>query len=87
MSPYRGDPVVGIDASRSQVRERTGTENYSHRIIRGLLGEDVNWCWRLYLNTGVPPPSLPISSHVDLRPIPVHGGTPGHGWSRPLAGG
>lgn len=71
MSPHPREPVVGIDASRLQVHERTGTENYSHRIIRGLLGEDVYWCWRLYLNTQGPPPSLPTPPNVDLRTIPA----------------
>jgi glycosyltransferase involved in cell wall biosynthesis len=63
------DLVVGIDASRMALKQRTGTENYSYRIIRGLLDEDVSWCWRLYLNALVG--ELPISTPpcTDVRPL------------------
>ena len=62
MASKMNDRVVGIDASRMTLRQRTGTENYSNQIIRGLLDEDVAWRWRLYLN------APEASSPVDVPP-------------------
>lgn len=68
--PAKDGVVVGIDASRMHLEQRTGTENYSDQIIRGLLGEDVNWSWRLYLNTDGITPVLP-NMNAEIRPIPA----------------
>ncbi len=46
--------LVGIDASRAAVARRTGTENYSLHLIRGLLALDDAHRYRLYFNQ--PPP-------------------------------
>lgn len=68
-SPAR---VIGVDASRMQTAQRTGTENYSDQIIRALLAIGAGRAWRLYLNTAEPPANLPdITPPVDCRPIPA----------------
>jgi glycosyltransferase involved in cell wall biosynthesis len=41
--------LVGIDASRAQVKERTGTENYSQNLILALSAIDSKNSYRLYL--------------------------------------
>lgn len=64
-------PVVGIDASRMTVSERTGTENYSDQIIRGLLSQDVPWRWRLYANAKKADFPIPDSDRVEIRPVPA----------------
>lgn len=46
--------LVGIDASRATVARRTGTENYSLHLIRGLLALDDAHRYRLYFRQ--PPP-------------------------------
>jgi glycosyltransferase involved in cell wall biosynthesis len=42
--------LIGIDASRSTVAHRTGTETYSLHLIRGLLELDTAHRFRLYFN-------------------------------------
>jgi glycosyltransferase involved in cell wall biosynthesis len=46
--------LVGIDASRAAVARRTGTENYSLHLIRGLLALDEGHHYRLYFNRQPP---------------------------------
>ena len=29
--------LIGIDASRSEVKDKTGTENYSNELIKAML--------------------------------------------------
>jgi glycosyltransferase involved in cell wall biosynthesis len=45
-------PVIGIDASRIMVDQRTGTENYSFQLTRHLVDLDGGsaFAWRGYLN-------------------------------------
>lgn len=64
------DLVVGIDASRMSIHQRTGTENYSRQIIHGLLSEDVDWRWRLYLNAPASSFSAVLPQHAEVRSIP-----------------
>lgn len=71
MTGPNGTPVVGIDASRMHVHERTGTENYSDQLIRSLLAEDVPWCWRLYLNGPTAESPVKGNDRVDIRGIPA----------------
>src|SRR5690349_13569249 len=40
--------LIGIDASRATVSQRTGTEGYSLQIIRGLIERGSSHCFRLY---------------------------------------
>lgn len=63
-------PVIGIDGSRIGDDRRTGTENYSSQIIRGLLASEADWRWRLYLNATEAPGDLPCEN-VDIRTIPA----------------
>lgn len=46
--------LIGVDASRATTTHRTGTENYSLRLIRGLLQVGAEHRFRLY--TQQPPP-------------------------------
>jgi len=71
MAPPNNAPVVGIDASRMTVSERTGTENYSDRIIRDLMAEDVPWRWRLYANAYQADFPIPVSNQIEIRTIPA----------------
>jgi glycosyltransferase involved in cell wall biosynthesis len=62
--------LIGIDASRSVVARRTGTERYSLEIIRALIDVAPDEHFVLYFNQ--PPPSglLPRSAQVRWRVIP-----------------
>jgi glycosyltransferase involved in cell wall biosynthesis len=71
MAPGLSDPIVGIDASRMHVPERTGTENYSDQIIRALLATEASWRWRLYMNGKVAPPSLVVPNNAEILPFPA----------------
>lgn len=63
-------PIVGIDASRISVDQRTGTENYSLQITRALLTGDVSWRWRLYSNAPARDFPVDIPDQVEIRSIP-----------------
>jgi glycosyltransferase involved in cell wall biosynthesis len=54
--------IIGIDASRATVRQRTGTEGYSLHIIRGLIEQGGDHCFRLYFRDD-PPPDLFLDQH------------------------
>jgi hypothetical protein len=62
--------LIGIDASRSVVARRTGTERYSLEIIRALIDVAPDEHFVLYFNQ--PPTSglLPRSAQVRWRVIP-----------------
>jgi len=61
--------LIGVDASRAAVPQRTGTENYSLYLIRALLQEGAAHRFRLYFN-GAPEPDLfPRSERVEWRVI------------------
>ncbi len=60
--------LIGIDASRATAARRTGTENYSLHLIRGLLAEGTGHRYRLYFNQS-PKPDLFLGS-ADWRVIP-----------------
>ena len=64
-----GQRVVGIDASRLAVAQRTGTENYSFHLIQALLAHSSNLRYRLYFNARHPPTDLSLDA--ELRPIPL----------------
>ncbi|HWV23998.1 MAG TPA: glycosyltransferase family 1 protein [Thermomicrobiales bacterium] len=69
MTRKSGRPVIGIDGSRMGGDRRTGTENYSNQIVRGLVESDADWQWRLYLNSREAPDG--IDDRVDIRAIPA----------------
>ena len=60
--------LIGIDASRAAVAQRTGTENYSLNLVRHLVALDRKNSYRLYLNR---PPSRNLqSANCELRVMP-----------------
>ena len=64
--------LIGIDASRSTAAQRTGTENYTLYLIRGLLKLRSAHTYRLYFKEA-PPPDLFISGapgNVQQRILP-----------------
>ncbi len=62
--------LIGIDASRATVTQRTGTERYSLEIVRALLRTDSRHHWRLYFRD-MPSPTLCDWNHsADMRVIP-----------------
>ena len=62
--------VLGIDASRSTVRQRTGTETYSLHLIRALLQLPARYRWRLYFRDAPSPELFPAVAHIEQRVIP-----------------
>jgi glycosyltransferase involved in cell wall biosynthesis len=48
--------IIGVDASRAQVEEKTGTETYSSELIQALLAlpEAKKHTWRLYNRENIP---------------------------------
>lgn len=62
--------LIGIDASRAPVAQRTGTENYSLFLIRALLKLDTRNRYRLYFNTPPAPDLFPSADNVEMRCMP-----------------
>ena len=69
--------LIGIDASRAAVQERTGTENYSLNLIRHLLALENGHRYRLYFNRppvielcGATGPLFPMMGGLELRVMP-----------------
>jgi glycosyltransferase involved in cell wall biosynthesis len=62
------EPVIGIDASRLSVAERTGTETYTWETLRALAQVAPDAPFRLYLNA----PTLPAGADLpwETGPIP-----------------
>ena len=61
--------LIGVDASRVTRPHRTGTENYSLRVLRELLAEDQRNAYRLYLSHPLSPGLLPIGPRTSTRVI------------------
>jgi glycosyltransferase involved in cell wall biosynthesis len=59
--------LIGIDASRATVAQRTGTEHYARRLIEQLLKHAGAHAFRLYYRE---PPPGPPSAQVEQRVIP-----------------
>ena len=62
--------LIGIDASRATLTERTGTEAYSLHLIRALLKQPTAHRFRLYLNQAAAPDLFAPQSNLELRSIP-----------------
>jgi glycosyltransferase involved in cell wall biosynthesis len=69
--------LIGIDASRAAVRERTGTENYSFHLIGHLLVLESGHYYRLYFNRaprvelgGATAQLFPMMANLELRVMP-----------------
>ena len=50
--------LIGVDASRATSARRTGTENYSLRLIQALIGLGAGHRWRLYTNGAAQVPGI-----------------------------
>jgi glycosyltransferase involved in cell wall biosynthesis len=61
--------LIGIDASRVTRPRRTGTENYSLRVLVELLAHDNRNAYRLYLSQALPAGLLPIGPRTSTRRI------------------
>jgi len=59
--------LIGIDASRAVVVQRTGTEYYSLQVIRHLVRVGSEHRFRLYLRQSAPPGLLPAGPNVEYR--------------------
>ncbi len=57
--------LIGIDASRAVVARRTGTENYSLQVIRGLVAAGAGHRFRLYLREPALKGLLPHGPEVE----------------------
>jgi glycosyltransferase involved in cell wall biosynthesis len=62
--------LVGVDASRAVIPQRTGTEVYSLHLIRSLLALDTEHRFRLYFNTAPPAGLLPEGLRCEHRVMP-----------------
>lgn len=52
-------PVIGIDASRLSVPQRTGTEHYTHELLQAMVRYAGDDSMKLYVNSSRPPSDLP----------------------------
>ena len=59
--------IIGIDASRANIRERTGTEQYSFQIIRHLTARDRTNRFILYVKEKPLDDLLNLGPHVSIR--------------------
>jgi glycosyltransferase involved in cell wall biosynthesis len=66
MAPLR----IAIDASRTTLRRRTGTENYALRLIRALLALETPHRYCLYFRDAPPAGLFPAHAQGELRVIP-----------------
>jgi glycosyltransferase involved in cell wall biosynthesis len=66
--------LIGVDASRSATRQRTGTEAYALFLIQALIPQAAEKGHRLRLYFNQPPPRglFQDASHVDHVVIPFH---------------
>jgi len=62
--------LIGIDASRAAIVQRTGTEVYSLHLIRGLLQIGTAHRFRLYFNAPPPPGLFRDVPHCERRVMP-----------------
>jgi glycosyltransferase involved in cell wall biosynthesis len=62
--------TIAIDASRTTIAHRTGTENYALQLIRALLALDSPHQFTLYFRDTPPPDLVPACPNVRQRVIP-----------------
>jgi len=63
--------LIGIDASRTVLARRTGTERYALEITRALTETDPDQRYVLYFNQPPPPDLLPRGRNASWRVIPA----------------
>ena len=68
MSP---NTIFAVDASRTTVKQRTGTETYSLGLITALLQLETPHLWRLYFRDQPPEGILPQNTRVEHHVIPI----------------
>lgn len=61
--------LIGIDASRATVAQRTGTEGYSLQVIRGLIAQGGEHRFRLYFRDRPPHDLVTQQDNVDVQVI------------------
>ena len=61
--------LIGIDASRAVVAQRTGTENYSYYLIRALVQTGPSHHYRLYAHQEPPQGMVALGEHVTWKII------------------
>lgn len=59
--------VIGVDASRANKKEKTGTEWYAHTLLRSLASVETNSTLRLYSNTPLEASLSNLGLHVEER--------------------
>lgn len=62
---------IAVDASRTTLARRTGTERYALALLRALLSLDTPHHFTLYFRDQPPPDLLPAGPHVTRRVIPL----------------
>ncbi|MBC7234266.1 MAG: glycosyltransferase family 4 protein [Chloroflexi bacterium] len=62
--------LIGVDASRAVVAQRTGTENYTLYLVRALLHIGQGHRWRLYFREPPPRGLFPCNERIEWRVIP-----------------
>lgn len=63
--------LIGIDASRTVLARRTGTERYALEIVKALTVAECDDRFMLYFNQPPPPDLLPRSTRIRWRVIPA----------------
>lgn len=63
-------PLIGVDASRLSVGQRTGTEIYTAELLVAMAALAPPESFRLYLNSSQPPPDLPALGEPRCIPFP-----------------
>ena len=59
--------IIGVDASRSTVLQKTGTENYSLQMINALIEAKTKYIWRLYYRDNPSPTLYRTNSLVESK--------------------
>lgn len=62
--------LIGIDASRAVLAQRTGTENYSYYLIRALVQTGPSHHYRLYAHQEPSQGMLALGEHVTWKIMP-----------------
>lgn len=61
--------LIGVDASRAVIARRTGTENYSLQLVRGLIAAGPEHRFRLYLREPAPEGLFTTAQGVNVEHV------------------